>query len=500
MHIKRSRWRSTRFAVLVAAAILNLARPAAAHEPSIPWQQPTGWPDRIIANFDGDPSRGFAVNWRTDATVESTQAQIVKATADARFDLLATTVEAATEAVHLDPLAHPAGSPIRTFNQNLASVNYHSASFGELQPDTIYAWRVRGQAACWSEWFQTRTLPTAGPISFVYFGDAQNGIRSHWSRVIRAAHAVAGDAAFFVHAGDLVDKADRDRDWAEWFTAGGHLHAQIPSVPVVGNHEYMPIRNLESGKKKRVLTPLWRAQFSLPIVEALPADLHEATYALRCTQDLHLFVLNSAPSDFRAQADWLDQQLETTDAKWRIVTMHHPYFIPMHSNQLRDNADRISAFTGVVDKHEVDLVIVGHIHTYARSTSPRELPDEPARHLAGNPQDVKTVFVISSSGARVGQLRDAAWVDEHVGDGRVEEGLPNLSIDRTAGNTPMFQVIQIDGHELEFKAYTAVGDVYDRFTLVKNGRKKMLTNGTEVYGEPRLFENTGPYEEFEVEE
>lgn len=494
--------RLRRSARLLAFGVLSMAIsspgcPAAAHESSIPWQQPTGWPDRIIANLDCDPSRGFSVTWRTDATVGTAEAQIAKATADARFDLQATTKTAKTEAVQLNALESPEGSPIREFNQNFGQVNYHSVSFNNLEPDTIYAWRVRGQVGCWSEWFQTRTLPADGPISFVYFGDAQNGIRSHWSRVIRAAHATAGDAAFYVHAGDLVDKGDHDRDWAEWYAAGGYLHAQIPSVPVVGNHEYIPVLNHETGKKKRVLTPLWRAQFTLPIVEELPSDLHEAVYALRCTRDVHLFVLNSAPSDFAAQASWLDQQLEATDAKWRIVTMHHPYFIPRHSNRLQDNADRIAAFTDVVNKHEVDLVIVGHIHTYARSSAPRQLSDRPTRHVAGNPQDVKTVFVISSSGAKVSQLRDAAWVEEHVGDGRVEPGLPNLSVDRVAGNTPMFQVIHIDGDTLEFTAHTAVGDVYDHFTLRKEGTRKFLVNGKEAYGETRLFENTGAYHGWE---
>ncbi|MDC0936260.1 FN3 domain-containing metallophosphoesterase family protein, partial [Pirellulales bacterium] len=251
MHLAPSR-RLVAHLEVAAAVILSSACCAQAHEPLPPWQEPTGWPDRIIVNFDGDPTRGFAITWRTDATIGTALVQIVKSTGDARFDLQATTKEAKTETVQLGKLATPAGPAIRGFNQGFNSVHYHSASFNDLDPDTLYAWRVRGRLGRWSEWFQTRTLPVKGPIKFVYFGDAQNGIRSHWSRVIRAAHATAGDAAFYLHAGDLVDKGDHDRDWAEWFAAGGHLHGQIPSVPVVGNHEYIPVLDRESGKKKRV--------------------------------------------------------------------------------------------------------------------------------------------------------------------------------------------------------------------------------------------------------
>lgn len=477
--------------VIATLTLLAFERPVVGHQPSPPWQEPTGWPDRIIATFDADPCRGFAVTWRSDNRVGVALAQIVKASPDARFDVQAATKNAQTEAVRLDDLGTDAGASIRPFNRGLESVHYHSVSFTDLVPDTLYAWRVRGRRGCWSEWFQTRTLPDDGPLTFVYFGDAQNGIRSHWSRVIRAAHATAGDAAFYLHAGDLVDKGDHDRDWAEWFAAGGHLHAQIPSVPVVGNHEYIPVRGRESGKKNRVLTPLWRAQFALPVVEELPAELHEAAYALRCSRDVHLFVLNSAPSDFGAQAAWLDRQLERSDAKWTIVTMHHPYFLPMHSNRVADNAARVAAFTDVINKHEVDLVIVGHIHHYLRGVNPQER--EPARLAAGKPNDVKSVFVISACSPKMSPVHSEQWVKENVGDGKTEPGLPNLSVDRVASNTPMFQVIRVDGDQLSFKAHTAVGAIYDEFTVKKRDGRKSLTSGEAAVGETRLFENTSPY-------
>ena len=40
--------------------------------------------------------------------------------------------------------------------------------------------------------------------------------------------------------------------------------------------------------------------------------------------------------------------------------------------------------------------------------------------------------------------------------------------DRVGNNKQLFQVISIDGDKLTYKAYTAVGDLYDAFDLVKN--------------------------------
>ena len=76
------------------------------------------------------------------------------------------------------------------------------------------------------QWIQFRTAKsTYAPIQFVYFGDAQNDILDHWSRVIRMAYQTAPNASFAIHAGDLVNIAHRDHEWAQWFKAGGFLQS-----------------------------------------------------------------------------------------------------------------------------------------------------------------------------------------------------------------------------------------------------------------------------------
>ncbi|MEZ6045613.1 MAG: fibronectin type III domain-containing protein [Planctomycetaceae bacterium] len=70
---------------------------------------------------------------------------------------------------------------------DLHPAHYHSVNFRELEPATMYAYRV-GDGVNWSEWshFTTASAERA-PFSFVYFGDAQNNLKSHWSRVVREA-------------------------------------------------------------------------------------------------------------------------------------------------------------------------------------------------------------------------------------------------------------------------------------------------------------------------
>ena len=167
------------------------------------------------------------------------------------------------------------------------NVNYHSVVFKNLKPNTKYLYRV-GTNNYWSEWIQFKTANNYyTPTQFVYFGDAQNDILSHWSRVIRAAYKTAPMASFVIHAGDLVDKAHKDYEWAQWFKAGGFIHSQWTAIPVVGNHEFQSIGN--SSPKR--LSIQWRPQFNLPVEKDLDSKLHETVYTVNY-QDVMLSLIH----------------------------------------------------------------------------------------------------------------------------------------------------------------------------------------------------------------
>ena len=459
-----------------------------------PWQAATDWPDRIITTFNGDPATSFAVTWRTDHSVGRTVAQIIEASPDTRFDIQAETLRAKTESVDLETMATDGAVRHSLENVGLGTVHYHSATFKNLKPDTLYAWRVRGGRGNWSEWIQTRTAPQAGPVTFVYFGDAQNGVRPNWSRVIRMANRIVPDAAFFLHAGDLVQKGDSDYNWAEWFDAGDFIHAQTPVIPVPGNHENMSVwPDGEDGERARVRTTLWRPQFTLPKEKGLPDTLQESVYDIRYNENLHIFVIDSARDDFKDQAKWLDQALNASDARWKVVSMHHPFFTSKAFDKNETDARRRKTLKPIIEKHNVDLVLTGHIHTYGRFSNVGNA--QTARTLNGAPTDVRTMYVISASGAKNTDIWSQNDVDAFIGDG--EADFNGISLDRVAGNTPMFQVIRVDGDTVRYEARTATGDIYDSFVLTKSpDGSKQLSEGEEAFGESRLFSNTAPYREW----
>jgi 3',5'-cyclic AMP phosphodiesterase CpdA len=182
---------------------------------------PRPLPDRIVLTWSGDPATTQAVTWRTDISVRRGLAELAVANENGR-----------------DLKGEPFPARATDFTSDLGEARYHSVEFTGLAPDTLYAYRV-GDGANWSEWLHFRTASReARPFTFVYFGDAQNDLKTHWSRVFREAFRAAPRAAFTLHAGDLINRANRDAEWGEWFGAPAWVNGMVPVVPTPGNHEY----------------------------------------------------------------------------------------------------------------------------------------------------------------------------------------------------------------------------------------------------------------------
>jgi 3',5'-cyclic AMP phosphodiesterase CpdA len=429
--------------LFAAGLAAGLAAPLAAHEDHPHEGAAAGWqpvahdaaeahapqllPDRIILTWDGDPATSQAVTWRTDTTVQRAVAEVAVAT-DHGKALEPARVEAVTTLLASD----------------LGEAHYHSAAFTGLEPGMLYAYRV-GDGVNWSEWFHFRTASAeAKPFTFIYFGDAQNDIRTHWSRVFREAFRDAPRAAFTLHAGDLVNRANNDAEWGEWHAAPAWVNATIPVIAATGNHEY--IRNPEDRDGERLLSRHWRPQFAFPVQDP-PPGFEETCYYIDY-QGARIIVLDSMRNR-EAQAVWLRGVLEDNPQRWTIITFHHPVFSPAKN---RDVPALRQLWKPLLDEFKVDLVLSGHDHTYARSgdTSGRsDVVNVPEGYQQAYDPQVGTVYVVSVSGPKMYDL-----------------GYDGFAV-RTAEDTQLYQVITVDGDELRYEARTATGKLYDTFTLRK---------------------------------
>ncbi|WP_081988118.1 purple acid phosphatase family protein [Sphingomonas sp. 37zxx] len=414
-----------------AAAVAVLAAPAVAGQaaaeqtPALP--PATVQPERIILTLTADPATEMAVTWRSAPGLAG-QVQFAKATAGPDYvktpNFLAAITDDATLPVREDAAFRAA---------------YHSAVLTGLDPDTVYAYRV-GDGTHWSEWLQFRTAAaTNAPFRFIYMGDMQNNVLSQASRTLRMAFRHAGDAAFVIHAGDLINRHDSDIEWGEWFASGGFLYAQTPQMPTPGNHEYVKDPAARAGSS---INGQWRRQFTLPANG--PASLPETRETTWSTdyQGLRLISIDSMQLDRDETAraaivQWLEDRLANNPNRWTVLFLHFPLF---SSEPDRDNPKVRAALKPLIDKYRVDLVLQGHDHGYARGAIG---PDGPAADDAG------ATYAVSVAGPKMYDVGSLPWAR------------------KSASRTQAYQVIDVSPKTLTYRAFTATGAPLDSVTLRK---------------------------------
>lgn len=389
-------------------------------------------PEHIILTLTEKPSESVAVTWRTKENAPQF-VQWVLAADSPVVPKNGQEKKALSETVtYIDGDTEP------------LTVTNHSVIVENLNPNTAYLYRV-GAEKTWSEWFEFKTAGMENePFSFLYFGDAQNDIKSQWSRVIRKAYGMAPDAGFIYHAGDLINHSNSEKEWQEWFHAGSFIHATIPGFMTPGNHEY---------SRDMVLDNHWKPQFTLPENGPDMEQLKETTFFV----DYQNLRMISVDADFMDESDeavekttkWLEKILKDNNKQWTILTLHYPFY---STKANRDNPELRNHFQPILEKYKVDMVLTGHDHAYGRGM-------ETIKSMTQEGEISGPMYVVSVSGPKQYDLSNKSWMT------------------RKAGNTQLFQIISIDGKKLNFKAYTATGELYDEFDLHKNkGKTNKLVN------------------------
>ena len=388
------------------------------HQIEIDSYRPTPVPDRIILSLVGDPATEMAVNWRTNNNAEVAVAQLALSDGGPDQAERAITVPGLTESLRLEHY--------ESF--------HHAVHFTNLVPDSLYIYRV-GDGQVWSEWMQFRTAKAeSAPFSFIYLGDAQNDLKSRWSRVIRQAYADMPKADFILHAGDLVNDANNDQEWGQWFYAAGWINGSIPSIATPGNHEYDDNR----------LSQQWRPHFSFPTNGPDTSKLSETVYFVDY-QGVRFISLDTASMDSDPlvstlqQSLWLDQILKHNPNQWTIIFHHHPMRAATASRTGHILLNLF--FRQTYERYNVDLVLQGHDHAYARGQS---------LSLFGKWGGKQSpVYVVSVSGPKMYE-GGAKW--------------PLVG----ARNTQLYQLINIVDNKLSYQAFRADGVLYDQFEIEKD--------------------------------
>jgi hypothetical protein len=452
-------------------------------------------PSRIILTPTEDPTRSQSFSWQAGTEGET------------------------VGRVQVQPSAGGLTRTLRGYPQGVVNNNpleHFSATVGGLQQGTEYRYRV-GNPDAWSAWHTFTTAdPSVTDFSYIYYGDAQIGLDTTWPGVVDQSLATAPDAIGSVHAGDLIDTASNETQWINWFKGMETSAATKNIMAAPGNHEYSGDRYMKA----------WKANFEYPLnqptVETI-GDMaglaegddevaaqyrayfeHWSEFAAETVyftdyQGVRFITVNATrdttfltPANLPAclattcpstkvgelwteyQAKWLDHVLSTSDSKWNVVTFHQPVY---STSAGRNEPILRKYWVPVFQEHDVDLVQMGHDHTYARGYNNDDVTADAG--ITDGP-----VYIVSNSGAKHYELEtDERNVWTLNGATQVLRG---------AGVTT-YQVIDVSEDTLVYTSYLAektaaattdleIGDVYDRFTVTKtdDGRKWVTEAGVDA--------------------
>jgi hypothetical protein len=384
-------------------------------------------PDHITLTWSGDPQTSQTITWRMDKYAKDGFVEYGESLATRPFPYDTRTVT----------------SNVEKLSTNAGDMSIHSVTLNRLKPGTHYYYRV-GYGNLWSNWYEFTTAPKNIPgFTFLIFGDSQSVNYNAWGATLHQAFQDNSQAAFFINAGNLVDVGQDFMQWNDWLEAAKGVIDTIPAMPVPGSHEID-----HQISQPTLYTTLFKLPSNAP--EHLKGKVYSFDYG-----EVHFIMLNqsyekSPLSDIVNEEEaWLEQDLQNTNKKWKVVVSHQP----LYKNEISATEDNKEDFVPIFDKYHVDIVFSGHEPIYAR-THPlynNEIVDQAA---------LGTIYVTSGkSGTKNYQNSEAKPWD--------------VVFYNPLGE-PIYLTVEVQSSIMAVKAFTQQGFMIDAWAIEKLSDKKSV--------------------------
>ncbi len=410
----------------------------------------------VVMSFKGDAqsSRGFA--WVTDTIKENMVVQYAKN-----------------------------GEEFET------SYNEVNATFTEHENDFYYKADVEGlEAGCeyiyrigdlsynsWSDYYSFETEGMSDEeYSFVVFADPQGSSQSNYNvlqNLMDVAMTDIPDAKFMVCLGDAVDAGYSTQMWQLYFDALSEYTPEIPLMSIVGNHETrddketayddagldfnLRFNNSEEASEsiKKNLEGVSLSGNNQAVADNIDGSVYSFDYG-----DVHFVVLNSG-SDWhtsstlkllQAQTEWLEEDLASTQATWKIVMIHQGLY-PAKEERYFGSRDILEP---IMDEYNVDLVLQGHDHMVARTYPMR----------AGSVVSTDTPELVEKGEGTVYFIPGAA-ANKRYDDLTAIPSYMDIVIN-TESKAPVYSKINVLNDKMEIITVDINGNIVDAFEISKN--------------------------------
>ena len=334
---------------------------------------------------------------------------------------------------------------------------YYVARLRDLKAGHTYRYRVctGGKKSDWHEFH----LPQAheSETTFLYMGDIQDSIGGIANHLLREAFRRNPDTEFLVCGGDLTERPT-DAYWGETFETLDSVGQSVPVLTITGNHDYL----------KGIVCKLER-RFSLIHSYFLDSMVGENQVFTVRYKNVQLFCLDSNREFFYlwTQRRWLEEQLEKSRAKWKIVVLHHPLYSIRSS---MNNLIQRWMFNDIICEHEVDVVLQGHEHAYARMTTSSQPSTLNSKLSTLNSKLSPPIYTVSHCSPKSYRIE----FDEMV--------------DKFGTGSRYYQMVRTRGDTLFLTAWDAnEGTLYDSLYIVKRGANTQVVDAGKDIPEKLTF-------------
>ncbi len=292
----------------------------------------------------------------------------------------------------------------------------YKAVLSGLEANTEYVYRlVNGETVSDVYSFQTAG---SGAFSFLLAGDPQigagSGVESDtagWETTLQKAAAAFPNAAFLVSAGDQVNTASNEKQYAGYLEHTGLYN--LATATVVGNHDSSSAAYTE--------------HFNNPNVSAYGATAAGSDYWYVYNNVLFMNINSNNMSTAEHKA-FMQEAIEANrNVDWKAVVFHHSIFSVASHAYDGDILQRREALVPVFEELDVDVVLMGHDHVYVRSYMMDGMTPEVTEQVESsvtNPKGILYVTVNSASGSKFYNIKNEEFAYAAV---KSQERIPNIS-------------------------------------------------------------------------
>lgn len=271
------------------------------------------------------------------------------------------------------------------------------AVFYNLKYSTEYTYKILDYYGneCYSASFTTAE-ENPQEITFMHISDTQDETYNGtvWNKLMTEAYSHTDTLDFIIHTGDMVQYGGDEKLWS---TMLGNVSDYVSSVPTMltsGNHSYWS--DYTKGGSS--------IEYNHTTIDIPEQDYKNGIYYSFDYGDVHFTVLSSGDSKRTGvgskQREWLENDLKSTDKKWKIVSIHNPLYSPGKYGSSKDRnkvaRSQQKKLGEIFNKYSVDLVLQGHDHAFAL-TKPMDVNSNPVDFVTKTQQfgDYQANYIIN---------------------------------------------------------------------------------------------------------